>query len=493
MHQNILSLSLLFTGLFFISGCENPPTTIRGTLGHQANLLYSSPDLAVCYEGFVDTLIPDPRGKFDLKLKLKESRFVIFTTSVSGKKYFLPVLPGESYQISIGKNQELSVEGPNKEGIELYQSVMNFNPSTMNFSQFKNATVSREEMIKRVKQKELAPFRTLLDQKKITSSFWELISYDRDCFYAFVSAWLYLWDMLAIYRKPETEAGILSEKNTMNRLQQIFDRYRPEDENLMKSPSWCNYALFMYIGGFRPYAANHITRDDIESLFDPDLHFSFWFEQIRESFPDPVLEPALALLLYQKGVTEGMNEVEASQPAYRYFNEKFPGSLYFPYLQPHMKSTLAFFAEHKPDSSSIHFVGDSIPNLSALLSRFRGKKLYVDVWASWCAPCRSEFQYKDSLEVILNRNDITPLYISLDEARSDKKWKALVYSYGLKGYHYRATPSFRDDLRTLYRDEKDGKKGIFIPWYLFVDENGTVVHKHFKRPSAIVSTKRFFD
>ena len=495
MNKNILFNFILCTGLFFITGCGARMTTIRGTVDKQANLLYSNPGLAVCYDGLLDTLIPDSQGNFELKFRLEEPRFLFIKPSGSDYKYLLPVEPGGSYHLAIDPPNTFLVNGPNKEGIELYQSVCNdgLTPLLMDwYGFFENDTFSRLQMVERVKQAELSGFKTLLDEKKITPSFYNLIREDRDCFYACASAEIYFQAMLSLYRMPETEASVLAEKDTMNSYQGVFDRYRPDDENLMKSPSWRKYALFLYIKGYRPYAVNHITRDNIESLFNPDLHFSFWFEQIRESFPDPVLEPALALLLYQREGSEGMDEVEACLPAYRYFNEKFPGSPYFSYLQPHMKSTLAFFAEHKPDSS-IHFVGDSIPNLSALLSRFRGKKLYVDVWASWCAPCRSEFQYKDSLEVILNRNDITPLYISLDEARSDKKWKALVYAYGLKGYHYRATPSFIEDLRTLYQDGEDGKKGIFIPWYLFVDANGTIVHKHFKRPSAIVSTKRFFD
>ena len=489
MYRKVFSLLVFLTGLVFLVSCTNRTTTISGTIDKQTKLLYSNPDLAVCFDNFLDTLVPDDQGRFELKFNLKEGRFMILKMPDSRNKYFIPVLPGEHYEISIGKNNEFSVDGSNTKGIEQYQSVLNYDPYTFDFKQFKNDTLSCDEMIKKIKQGELTQFKKLLDDKEITSSFYKLINDDRDCFYASISAELYLQDMLKIYRSPKTDNSILAEENTMKQLQNIFDRYKPDDKNLMKSPSWTKYALFMYTEIYLQYLKKHIDRDRIESLIDPEQHFSFWFEQTKQSFPGNRLESALALLIYR----QGGSEVESSIPAYRYFKEKYPASPYLNYFEEQMNETIELYTGNKSDPS-IRFTenSDSINSLSALISRFKGKKLYVDVWATWCAPCRKEFQYKDSLEIILEQHDITPLYISLDNENQNKKWKALVYANHLKGVHFRANQAFIDDLKLYWGGEK-GKKSFLIPWYMLIDENGNILEKHARRPSEIVATKRLSD
>ena len=497
MCRNVLFLFVFLIGLFFISSCTNRTTTISGTIDKQTKLLYSNPDLAVCFDDFLDTLVPDDQGRFELKFNLKEGRFMILKMPDSRNKYFIPVLPGERYEISIGKDNEFSVDGANKEGIALYQSVLNYDPYTMKWSIFKNDTLSRDEMIKKIKQGELTQFKKLLDDKEITSSFYKLINDDRDCFYAFVAAWLNLWDMLAIYRRPETDESILAEKNTMKQLQNIFDRYKPDDKNLMKSPSWTKYALFRYIEFYKQYFTKHINRDNIESLINADSHFSFWFEQIRQSFSDEALESALALLIYKAG-PENNDVVEASVSAFEYFKEKYPASHYLQYFQYYMNRAVLFYSGNKLDSS-IYFIeaGDSINSFSELIFQLRGKKLYVDIWRITCGPCRGEFQYKDSLDMVLKQYDVIPLYISLDDDSQDEKWKVLVYANDLKGVHFRANRSFINDLSILVQDEQtwngSERRSFSIPWYMLIDENGNIVEKQAKRPSEIVVTKRLFD
>ena len=496
MSKNILFNFILCTGLFFITGCGARMTTIRGTVDKQANLLYSNPGLAVCYDGLLDTLIPDSQGNFELKFRLEEPRFLFIKPSGSDYKYLLPVEPGGSYHLAIDPPNTFLVNGPNKEGIELYQSVCNdgLTPLLMDwYGFFENDTFSRLQMVERVKQAELSGFKTLLDEKKITPSFYNLIREDRDCFYACASADISLRAMLSLYRKPATDARVQAERDTLNRVGQIFDRYRPDDENLMKSPSWAKYVGFMYTKTYKQFLSKNIADTDVLNLYHPQKYFLFWFDQIKQSFSGKSLEAALALLLYEHGGPE----CEESFPAYHYFTERFPESPYLKYFQRRMDRTESFYAGNR-DDSSIRFIesGDSINTLPALFSRFKGKKLYVDVWRSMCGACRRDFRYKDSLDVILKRNDITPLYISLDRDAQEEEWRAVVYAYDIRGFHIRANLSLVNDLKKLYEVEnKDTTSRTIIrtPFYLYVDENGHIVNKNFKRPSAIVSTKRFFD
>jgi len=354
--------------------------------------------------------------------------------------------------------------------------------------------LKEDEMIEKIKKKELAEFSQLLIANKITSSFYQLVSNDRDCFYAFVSSWLYSWDMLKIYRNEETDSSIMREKQTLNRLQKNFEHYYPDDIRLMDSPSWPFYGVFMYIQIYKSFYLKHVARNNIEGLLSSNLHFTFWFEQVKQSFPEEILESALAFLIHNQAVGDGLL-IEASIPAFQYFKEKYPLSHYLKYFHQHIERVEALFSEEKPDTS-IHFLENEpdLNTLSKLLTRFKGEKLYIDIWSPTCGPCRTEFQYCDSLEMILKQNNVTPLYISLDRGNKDaKQWKALVRYYNLKGYHFRAEQSFIEDLSKLYYEDDMKNTSFVIPWYIFVDENGHIVEKHFKRPSVIVSTKTLFN
>lgn len=56
------------------------------------------------------------------------------------------------------------------------------------------------------------------------------------------------------------------------------------------------------------------------------------------------------------------------------------------------------------------------------LSDFKGKAVYIDVWATWCGPCCMEIPYMEKLVKHYAKNKkIEFLSISLDE--NQKKWK----------------------------------------------------------------------
>lgn len=73
-------------------------------------------------------------------------------------------------------------------------------------------------------------------------------------------------------------------------------------------------------------------------------------------------------------------------------------------------------------------VGAEAPDISGLtpegeevtLSDFRGKYVFIDFWASWCAPCRREIPYlKEALAYSDNSDDLVVLSYSIDSKRPD--------------------------------------------------------------------------
>lgn len=139
--------------------------------------------------------------------------------------------------------------------------------------------------------------------------------------------------------------------------------------------------------------------------------------------------------------------------------------------------------EVSKENPSIKFVNDTtIRSLNDLISsHFSGKKLYVDIWASWCVPCKQEFEFNEELDSFCLKNDIQKLYISIDRPDMQDAMKRDIYSYNLKGNHFVVNQKFYENLKTLLTPE--GK--IFsIPRYLIINENGTIVNFNALRPSS---------
>jgi thiol-disulfide isomerase/thioredoxin len=64
--------------------------------------------------------------------------------------------------------------------------------------------------------------------------------------------------------------------------------------------------------------------------------------------------------------------------------------------------------------------------------RFKGKWVYIDMWASWCAPCRKEIPHLQALEKEIDgANDVVFVSISIDTNRD--AWLKAVDNLGLSG------------------------------------------------------------
>lgn len=124
----------------------------------------------------------------------------------------------------------------------------------------------------------------------------------------------------------------------------------------------------------------------------------------------------------------------------------------------------------------IELVDSEVDVLNQLKEKYAGKVIYIDVWATWCGPCLSEFKNLPSLKANFKENeDIIFVYLC---AQSDKKgWETMIKKYDLKGENF-----FLDDGQYAKFDQLVNITGF--PTYLVITKEGKLVREGIKRPSA---------
>jgi cytochrome c biogenesis protein CcmG/thiol:disulfide interchange protein DsbE len=65
-----------------------------------------------------------------------------------------------------------------------------------------------------------------------------------------------------------------------------------------------------------------------------------------------------------------------------------------------------------PDLELRDLAGDAIK-----VSSYRGKVVLIDLWASWCEPCKKELPVLDDLQARLRDQGVEILAVSIDEVR----------------------------------------------------------------------------
>ena len=118
------------------------------------------------------------------------------------------------------------------------------------------------------------------------------------------------------------------------------------------------------------------------------------------------------------------------------------------------------------------------------LSDFKGKYVYIDIWATWCGPCKVEIPYLKKLESKYHDRNIEFVSISVDDDRrsgtmekAHADWKIMVAEKELTGVQLFTGKGWEADFVKNY-------KVSGIPRFILIDPNGDIVDADAPRPSS---------
>ncbi|MRI62637.1 TlpA family protein disulfide reductase [Ornithobacterium rhinotracheale] len=122
------------------------------------------------------------------------------------------------------------------------------------------------------------------------------------------------------------------------------------------------------------------------------------------------------------------------------------------------------------------FTLPSIDGKKVSLSDLKGKPVYVDIWATWCGPCKAEIPSLKNLEEKYG-DKIHFVSLSVDEPNTKEKWSEFVKEKGLKGIQVMSENGWKNDF--VQNLEVQG-----IPRFVLIDAQGNILNPDAPRPSA---------
>ncbi len=129
---------------------------------------------------------------------------------------------------------------------------------------------------------------------------------------------------------------------------------------------------------------------------------------------------------------------------------------------------------------------ENINGKKTSLKDLKGKYVYVDVWATWCGPCKAEIPSLKELEKQYHGKNIEFVSISVDNGRgypdnsveaSKEGWKKMIAEKEMKGVQLFSDKAWESDFVKGY-----GIRGI--PRFILIDDKGNVIDANAPRPSS---------
>lgn len=126
-------------------------------------------------------------------------------------------------------------------------------------------------------------------------------------------------------------------------------------------------------------------------------------------------------------------------------------------------AALAVAKTPKP-ATDIPFLGPDGKSLT--LADFRGKTILLNIWATWCVPCRAEMPALDRLQRALGDEGFEVVAVNIDTSRLERR-KPFLDSVGVKDLKF-----YTDEKADSFQILKQAGKVIGLPTTFLIGPNG---------------------
>lgn len=125
------------------------------------------------------------------------------------------------------------------------------------------------------------------------------------------------------------------------------------------------------------------------------------------------------------------------------------------------------------DKTAPYFEATDISGNKFSYKNYAGKYLFIDIWATWCVPCRMEIPYLEHLKQKYAGQSIE--FVSVSTDKSVGAWKKFMESVDNKD-QFHSIPDNAAGVRVAYNAD-------LIPAFVLIDPQGKIVNPDCFRPS----------
>jgi thiol-disulfide isomerase/thioredoxin len=133
-------------------------------------------------------------------------------------------------------------------------------------------------------------------------------------------------------------------------------------------------------------------------------------------------------------------------------------------------------------NSKIVFVagnGTKLNTFKDVLALNKGKVVFIDMWGTWCGPCREEIEKNaKQLRDHFQGKNVTFLFIANRDTGREKEWKKQIAYFQMEGENILANSKLTEDIMNKV-------KGSGYPTYIIIKQDGSYEQTVTKYPVNI--------
>lgn len=255
-------------------------------------------------------------------------------------------------------------------------------------------------------------------------------------------------------------------KDTIGYVKMVQD-YMPQGDGWMEMPGYCDYmkaavrrlSMLQYPGEGREEAGVRYT---LEHVQEPET---------RAYLLDLNIMPILL-----------MHGIAGNEKYVDIYRENIADSAYLAKLE----TVIQTYAKVAAGQPCPDFCLKDIHGKEVRLADLRGKYVYIDLWATWCGPCKGEMPSLAVLEEEFADKDITFVSISIDRNKDIGLWKKTVADMKLGGIQLHLA----EDWAWL---KNFMPNGMLVPRFILLDREGKIIDANMTRPSDKATKQKFED
>ncbi len=461
---------LILSTTFSLFGQTRPkaePFIIKGQITNcpENNLLMHYDDLYG--DGATDTLKLDQFGNFYLKtynvklpqiINLHGNKFQIRDICIA-PGYNLTITANWKDDSSLHKTIKITGIGAESNKYELIlDSIMTSNRDTIN-----DFLLSEKDFLKRFNNRQKlkdSVAHAIFDMKPIHDKYLkymgELTHLDRK----FITlSWLIDYSSYNHYNY----------KKTVDFLRNNFDN--DILNNIFRDDYFKSKECKRFISIYYPYYLVGLDQKK-DSTIHPDLEHRL--EKINKIYTGKAKEYALNMLMTEEIESiRSLEEINGLKEQFKPYISNLKDLHYKRYLNAKFAERVAELMRTQVGKPAPKFVLESNLGKTYRLEDFKGKVVYLDLWASWCSPCRAETPgFKILYNKFKNNNQIA--FISIAVSDGYNAWK-------------KALEEDKPDwIQLIDKNNIVANSYVLdnIPKFILIDKKGNIVNFNAPRPSS---------